>query len=376
LCGWNGPVQSRRIVAEEVMGGFDVVVLQGICANYFDKHVAPLLTEVRQAQEQLRTQMKELTGAVEQAGTCDMSATLDALTVDMAQKASMAKLDEVVAQMGLKTNGSEESTEDKSNSGADQFEMWLSEAEQKCREQIAAALSPLEERQANTEKTVRSHAAKIAEYKAIGSELECKANVRDVPTIDQFKRLTATVERKANASKVATAAQFGELQSLVETKVNATCVPTLAEFQELRAAVEKKANASSVSCAVTMSANLEKVLAEVQLKANAEEVEKALKEKANCDQVPLSSTVENLASVMERKLAFLAARLQKTSESVDNVLSQAMVCYVPTQPTQTCGTWSRMGEGAGWMTPVIAGDGLAPGGWGEVRAKPEGDSGS
>ena len=44
---------------DEVMGGFEVVALQSICANYFETHVAPLLAELRQGQEQLRAQVEE-----------------------------------------------------------------------------------------------------------------------------------------------------------------------------------------------------------------------------------------------------------------------------------------------------------------------------
>lgn len=353
------------------MGGFDVVVLQGICASHFDKHIAPLLTGVQQAQELLRAQVKELALAVEQKGSHDLTAKLDKLAADVAQKASISRLDELIAKMDLKANASEEvSTEAPSSfSTSDQFEMWLSEAEQKCREHVAAALAPLEDRQSNTERTVRSHAAKIKEWKSLDSEMECKANVRDVPTLAQFQSLKTTMDRKANASKVPTLIQFGELKELVESKANVSWVPSSSEFQELRAAVEKKANASSVPCAV----DLKKVLEEVQLKANVADVEAALEQKANCDQVAPTSRVEDLASVMERKLAFLAARLQKTSECVDNVLSQAMVCYVP---TPTCGTYYRQETNGQWTQPQIVGDGFAPNGWGEAQAKPENTDGS
>lgn len=370
----------RGATSAEVMGGFDVVVLQGICANYFDKRVAPLLAEVQYAQDQLCTQVKELAASVEQKGPVEMSAKLEALAASMAQKeADISRLDEVLAQMDTKAS-SEVSTEEPST---DQFESWLNEAEQKCREVVAEALAPIEERQEKIDRILRSHGEKMAQYKSFESDLQSKANIRDVPTLAQFQRLSASVEKKANASKVPTVTQFSELQEIVESKVNASGVPTLAEFQELRAAVKKKANASSVPCA----GELEKVLEEVKRKANIEDVEKALDEKANSSQVPLTSTVDNLASVMERKLAFLAARLQKTSESVDNVLSQAMVCYIPNGMAYgqaATGTWVTPSQGdthpanGTWVTPSqapqVGGDGLAPGGWGEASNKAEGDS--
>jgi len=349
------------------MGGFDVVVLQGICASHFDKHVAPLLNGVQQAQEILREQVKELALAVEQKGAHDLTAKLDQLAVDVAQKASIERLDDLINKMDLKASAAEEMSTEATGSfstSADQFEMWLSEAEQKCREHVSAALAPLEDRQSNTERTVRSHAAKIKEWKSLDSEMDCKANVRDVPTLAQFQSLKSTVERKANSSKVPTFAQFAELQELVESKANVSWVPSSSEFQELRAAVEKKANASSVPCAV----DLNRVLEEVQLKANQADVEAALEQKANFDQVTPTSRVDDLASVMERKLAFLAARVQKTSESVDNVLSQAMVCYVP---AQNCAPYFPQDTTGQWCRPQVAGDGFAPCAWAEGQARTE-----
>merc|ERR1719261_832835 len=231
---------------------------------------------------QVRAEVKALAATLEQKGVPDVTAKLDALVVDMQQKASLAKVDEIIAKMDQDNDSKDSSTEAPS---ADQLDVMLSESEQKCREIVAATLEKLEERQAITEKTVRSHAAKLAELKKIDTELECKANVRDVPTLDQFKRLSATVERKANASKVPTLTQFGEIEKLVESKASASGVPTLAEFHELRASVEKKADIRSVPCDV----DLKRVLAELDVKANSEdlqELHEEIKKKANSGEVP------------------------------------------------------------------------------------------
>jgi len=357
----------RRAVAEEAMSSFDVVALQGICANYFERHVKPILSEVQESQAKLKAQVKDLKKTISQSPpNTDVVAQFEALKGDVAQRRNSldARLEEVIHNLDLKANASEVSTEASHSAvSTDQFDLWLCEAEQKFRNSLA----PLEDRQANTEKTVRSHAAKIAAWKSLDSEMESKANVRDVPTLAQFQRLSATVDKKTKAQTNLTA-QFSELQAIVESKADSSCVATVSEFRDLRMtldSLEKKTNASSAS-----AADAQKLSDEVKLKANVADVEQMLKEKANIDQVPLTSTVENLASVMERKLAFLAARMQKTSDSVDNVLSQAMVCYVPPSP---CGQWmpqpvmGRQDASGAWIPAAAPGDGLAasfaPGGW-------------
>lgn len=340
------------------MGGFEVLALQSICATYFEKHVAPLISELQQGQEQLRAQVKELVVAkdVKQAG--DVTAKFDALQADVAQKASIARLDEVIAQMDLKMATSEVSTE---ASSTPKFEMWLSEAEVKCDERV----TPLADRLAIMEKTLRSHAAKIAQHKALDDELACKANVRDVPTAEQFQRLAADVKRKANSSKVPTIAQFQELSELVESKASASCVPSDSEVAELRSALNKKANSNSVPSTAEFQKFSEDV--QGQLKASKDDVEKGLQQKADSAEVARSSTVDTLRNVMERKLTFLANRLQKTAEMVDNVMNQqAMVCYVP---AQCQGGWAPDPRGTGnWMMPQ--GDGLVQGGWAECQQAP------
>lgn len=354
------------------MGGFEVIALQGICASYFEKHVSPLISELKQAQEQLSSQVQKISVATDLKQAENVLAKFDALQADMAQKASIAKLEEVLAQRGLKSHNSEVSTEAPSTP---QLEQWLSEAEAKC----SAQITPLEERMAHMERTVKNHAAKIAQQKNLDEEIACKANVRDVPTLAQFQRLANTTEKKANSSKVPTLQQFQELEALVETKATANLVPTDAEVQELRSAMKKKANASSVPSAIEFQKFSADV--QVQLEANKENVEKVLEQKADNDQVVRSSTVDNLRNVMERKLTFLASRIQKTSEIVEQGMAnqQAMVCYVSPQ-----GAWQpdvRNGVQGAWVLQPQAqgmgGDGymMPAASWGEVpTAAPSSES--
>jgi len=341
------------------MGGFEVLALQSICATYFEKHVKPLISELQQSQEQLRAQVKEIAVLkdVKQAG--DVIAKLDALQADVAQKANIARVDEIIAQMDFKMHHSEVSTEAPSTP---KFEMWLGEAEVKIDERV----TPLADRLAIMEKTVRSHAAKIAQHKAMDDELACKANVRDVPTVAQFQRLADSIKGKANSSKVPTIAQFQELSELVDSKASASCVPSDSEVAELRSAVNKKANANSVPS----TAEFQKFSADVQgqLKASKDDVEKGLQQKADSAEVARSATVDTLRNVMERKLTFLANRLQKTAEMVDNVMNQqAMVCYVQAPP-QCQGGWAPDPRGTGTWMMQPQGDGQ--GGWADCQQAP------
>jgi len=143
--------------------------------------------------------------------------------------------------------------------------------------------------------------------------------------------------------------------------------------------MKKKANASSVPSAIEFQKFSADV--QVQLEANKENVEKVLEQKADNDQVVRSSTVDNLRNVMERKLTFLASRIQKTSELVESGMAnqQAMVCYVSPQ-----GAWQpdvRNGVQGAWVLQPQAqgtgGDGymMPAASWGEVpTAAPSSES--
>jgi hypothetical protein len=309
--------------------GFDVIAIRHLCAEYFEKNVSTALNEIKQEQAQLRSDLETLRAN-------DTSARLQAL------EASFAKLEETASALSASASDSD--------------------AEQKSRDFIVASLKPIEERLAKSEKTIRAHGQKIAEQKSIDSLLESKANVREVPSMAQFNKLSAAVEKKATANKVPTLAQVVELQEMIEKKVSQDSVPSNSEFKELTRHVEKQLKDRGVPD----SLDLLKLAKDVQAKANQSDVESRMakieEQKANADQVPLSSALENLAAVMEKKLAFLAAKVHKTSEIVDqhqNQFNQAMFCYVPHDGSQ----WpvaGGNGTNGNWQQ---AHQGYAPGGW-------------
>jgi hypothetical protein len=318
------------------MGGYDVVALRAICAHYVEMHVTPLLAEVKQSHQQLRAQLKEVLDALEQKACASDTPTLerfDRLVIDLSQKASIADVDESIARMTEKVPTFAK------------LDDWLDEAEQKLRDRSLASISQLEERAAKTERTIRSHAAKIEEFKEIGQEMQCKANVRDVPSLVQFQRLATTVERKANTSKVPTAAQFAELQEIVERKVDSNLVPTISQFEQVAAELEKKCD--SRRC----TAEFRSIQEELEKKADIATcpTEAWVKEELEIFETGFRDRVFlTLAPVIEKRLASLTAKVQKNSEILDNVVSnnQPQVAQQPQQPTYmcyvpvaTCGTW-------------------------------------
>jgi hypothetical protein len=338
------------------MGGFDVIALQNICATYFESKVAPLLADIQRREEELRTQVKDLQLRLEQktaVGTVSPIEKFDGLVAEVAEKARSDKLDE---QMDSKA-GSEVSTESTEHAtelpSMAQFEVWLSEVEQRLREQATTTTAQLEERIGKTERTIRSHAAKLEEFRKFDHELQCKANVRDVPTSQQFQRLSATVEKKAHVSKVPTVAQFEELQELLHKKVNAEWVPSIAQFEELAVQVRNKASASTVPSA----SDLQKVRHDLEQKANIIDVpssawiEEVLAQKSSAEQAQATKAVENLGTIMERKLAFLANKMQKTQDQVDGFLGHGMICYMPM--SQPAGTWAPVPAEGQWQYQVV-----------------------
>lgn len=344
------------------MSGFDVIALRAVCKNYVDQMVMPVLEDIQQSQANLRTEMQQLSDAVQKkAAAQDVPTLAHFESLMAAQNSSITNVEEVLAKLQLKDSADDH-----------------------------AILMKLEERTANTEKTMRSHAAKIAELRDIGQAIEGKANARDVPNLTQFKKLEGTVAKKANTAKVPTLEQFEELRTLAESKVSAHWVPSMQQFEKLAAQVEKKANASNV----LSSAEFKSIQEEMQQKANINDTPRAAwieeqLEKANTCQATTQSSVDKLASVIEKKLAFLASRVQKNTEALDHFQQpgqQAMICYVPAAacgtwgpvgaPTEAaCGTWGPVSSPTecGWSVQSESsnsgGEGFAPGGWGECTPK-------
>lgn len=285
----------------------------------------------------------------------------------MALKAIAAKLSEIAAQIGLRAR-----------SPAAFPDARLKEAEERLYERFCALVAPLEERQMNIERTLRSHATKIAEFKTCVAELECKASVRDVPSLQQFNRLVSTVDRKASVNKVPTLVQFSELQDLLEHKIDAHLVPSLSQFKELSATVEQKADRNDVPSASELKA----ILSDLRLKADTSDTAATVsksganKQGEKEDPAEIRKTVdyEERALAMERKLAFLAVRQKKIADSVDHLMEEVTVeeevtpCFFPPAP---CDAWAGMADPS-VVWAASGGHRYAPGRWpGAVPRPPQ-----
>jgi len=174
-------------------------ILRGICADYFENNVAPILRYVQQTQEQLISKLKELTTTVDQKATVeDVIANAEqtvsrmvASRSDDSKVAVQVRLEELATSMKLKANASDVPTL---------------------------------------------------------AQLALKANAKDVPTSAQYAELAGTVERKLDVANVPTLPRMVELQGLMQTTEQKVAA-LREELQELKK--KDTAGASAQSADIT-----------------------------------------------------------------------------------------------------------------------------
>mmetsp|Transcript_112612 Transcript_112612/g.290861 ORF Transcript_112612/g.290861 Transcript_112612/m.290861 type:complete len:443 (-) Transcript_112612:592-1920(-) len=333
------------------MGGLDVIALRGLCAAYAEKHVLPLLRDLQEVQGQLTEQIRCLESSISSKANAndvptmtqfekiarDMNGTgqlieraaFNAISKDLFEKLefkadmdkvpSLLQFEEVLTKLQQqKQNDSVASIEAKLHPVIDRLDS------------LAAAL----EHKADANDAITND-----QFDELLVLVEQKANSRDVVPFTQFQKLSATVERKAFANKVPSLAQMQELQTAVANKVDAHLVPTIAQVEELAADVKKK----KVSTIVTEQ--LQKISLELQQKTNSsdaltlQQVELLLQSKlegltarkADAVDVPTLAQHKELAATTERKLAFLAAKLQQKNDAMRDWCQQqpAIWCVQP-----------------------------------------------
>jgi len=277
------------------LGALEVVALRSICTKQFDKQVLPALQELRESLDSL----KERVGRLE-------TSTPESVTSELQEL--RAKLEE-----GSRLGGAAERLETSLKSKADvdsvpsvqQFETLLADVDRKLDDfstklQLKASLSEV---------------PPMSSIEELENELKQKAGVREL------QKLQATVDRKANTSKVPTMAQLQEIQAQVEKKVDSNLCPTVSQVEELAAELKRKANTSSV----VTSAKLDAVIEELRSKADTSDVvssaqldslvkhkiQEQMAHKADVSDVPSLAQHKELAAVTERKLSFLATKMQQ-----------------------------------------------------------------
>lgn len=336
------------------MGAMDVVALRSICARHMDKQLLPMLQELQRAQEKIHERLEKLEIASHKSGMDrlagengqggrhpDLAKQIRDMQVKLDLKANsqnvpsmdrFLELDALVRQGGSNTN---------SAISPAQIEILTAKISSKA----DAACVP----------TLQQFDSFVEKMETLSSAVHLKANIRDVPSISnledlqtllqqkaplkEVQKLAAAVERKANTSKVPTLAQVVELQNAVAGKIDANLVPTLAQVDELTAEVKSKASANSVASAT----QLQSLAAEVRRKADAtdavspHQVEDLVKKqlaaaaagKADLGDVPTMAQHKELAAVTERKLAFLASKVQQQRDHAAWDYCQPAVLCVP-----------------------------------------------
>lgn len=310
------------------MGGFDVVVLRGICEAHADRHIMPLLRELQAQQGELLDKLKSIEEVKPMEERCAALQDRIALKADLDMVPSMAQFEELCAKFDqLGTRGVDTELEARLTKRLDELE---------------AAI----QQKADMEDIVS--ADQLEELSALVSQ---KANHCDVVTSEQLKRLAATVDRKANTNKVPSLQQWQELEKAVAAKVDSKLCPTLAQVEELAEEVKRKKISSQAQ------EEVRKVAAELQIKANtsdvlsAAQVERLVKDKvetmmarkADVTEVPSLSQHKELAAATERKLSFLATKVNQKSEAIREMCQQPQTVWCM-QPAVLDVSWDESGQ--------------------------------
>jgi len=298
------------------MGGLDIVLLRNICQGYADRNVLPLVQELQQAQERLAARLDGL------AATVDTKSALRAALTN-AEDTAVAGYELPKKQL------QEDKVEEKAEGpGLAELEAQLQELSEKLDTKVSEEdVLGIVERTGILEKLNRKADAdrvpNRGELQDLEARVQLKANSRDVPSLAQVQRLSDMVSRKANSKQVPTLDQLQKLEGTLEN--NMRLLPTRAQFEELAAEVQRKARRDEVPS----MAQLKKLTAELERKANLDQVPGEselsdlvqirnvmddLKLKANAADVPTLADLKEHRTVVERKLAFLAAKLQEKPE--------------------------------------------------------------
>jgi hypothetical protein len=253
------------------MDALNIAVLRGICASYFESHVAPAVAEVRGIQAELAAELQNQSARTRLEPCFEGHPT-------------RAQFESLAAKIELKANAEDVPT-------ILQFSKLVAQVDQAASrsnlEELAAAL---ETRANSAEKLAAARAEELAleldRLRDISDAIENKANAGDVPTIVQFERLVATVERKAK--------QQHELSMAVGRKVDAELAPTMAQLEDLLSDVPSIEDMQALTDTLARKADSEEVHG--LLARSLEELSAAVERKANADQVPNLAQFEQLSA--------------------------------------------------------------------------------
>lgn len=339
------------------LGAVEVVTLRTICTRYLEKHVFPVLLELQQSQEGINTQLASLKAAVAQRaedGSVDSSRSGSSKGAKSAGGPELAALEKQMKELREKFDAKADA---KSVATKGQFLDLVAkvgaitsgghatEVEAKAEAEAEAKRMQLERKVAELERKTRD----------LSSKLQLKLDLQDIPlqldeltavvqqkaNARELQKLAATVERKANTSKVPTLAQLEKLEAAVAGKIDAHLCPTVHQVDELVSEMKRKASSDEVvsrkqfntlSNEVKRKADGDDVVTSSSVEeVVAQKLSDVVASKADASEVPTLAQHRELATVTERKLAFLASKVQQQEARED----QWSRCQ-PTMPTIWC----------------------------------------
>eukprot|EP00929_Paragymnodinium_shiwhaense_P038988 TRINITY_DN20517_c0_g1_i1.p1 TRINITY_DN20517_c0_g1~~TRINITY_DN20517_c0_g1_i1.p1 ORF type:complete len:480 (-),score=160.75 TRINITY_DN20517_c0_g1_i1:202-1512(-) len=280
---------------------FDVIALHSINNKYYEANVAPLLSQVRTSQEQLEQRMQEALAGLE--GKLDllrqvpqMQAEIEELKVQLAAKAATSDVPTLRQHEELRT-----SLEEK------------------------APASTLDDIVAEVDR-------KIEDMDSLCAKIERKVGDS---ALEQLQQKVNDCERRLVAADKANKAAFSQMRDSLENKANASDVPSYRELHEIadkkvRTILEKQSSTAAEKAA-SVEELVQKVLAEQRpvdtdvnsLKAQVETLQTQVAKKATAADVFSPSQQKSYAMSVERKLSFLANKVNQAVNKVTQAQQQA-----------------------------------------------------
>mmetsp|Transcript_116852 Transcript_116852/g.225369 ORF Transcript_116852/g.225369 Transcript_116852/m.225369 type:complete len:414 (-) Transcript_116852:190-1431(-) len=158
------------------------IALRGICANYFENSVAPVLKYVQQAQEQLNVQTQELKDSLKQQS----QELKESLKNNELKDTVKQQIQELRDNLGQKANAETSLNAFKRN--------------HEDLERLAAKVKAMEQ----SVNLGNSGVSMLGRIQDLQSMMQKKVDIGSVPTMEHLKNLRELVQQKANAKDVVT----------------------------------------------------------------------------------------------------------------------------------------------------------------------------
>jgi len=204
---------DHRSMSSDQMDQLSMTTFRGICGEYFDSNVSPVLRFVQQAQEQLHTQVQDLRGALERKADATRVPSLDDFG---SLKKNILSCEEMFGRQASPSD--------------------------------VVPPSPRFESADGDSRSVKL----LVRLQELSAALHKKADVGNVPTLAQFKKLSTTVDQKANVKDVEDL-RLAIQGSSASSGDNCSDTSLLPHVQQFYSALEQKANVADVATSQHLS---------------------------------------------------------------------------------------------------------------------------